>query len=498
MSLATSIHDLKSLILSFHPLVVIETVEEERVGELLQAVASELSLPLFAWSINRGLEKRPGGEATATQWTQDPFQLLAHLEGMTIEAIYHLRDFAKHLDTPQVVRQLRDLASRFSSSHSTLVMTGGSIELPPELAHLAVPYALRLPSREELEPVLRAVLRSLGAKRAVPVELSPEQRDRLLDALSGLTLNQARQAIARAVIEDGRLGADDIARLLARKAELLRKDGLLEYFPAEDNPYRLGGFARLKQWLARARVGFSAEARALNLAPPRGILLVGVQGCGKSLAARHVAREWQLPLVKLDAGRLYDKYVGETEKNFRRATALAEGMAPCVLWIDELEKAFAQGGAGSEDGGVSRRVFGAFLTWLQEKKPGVFVVATANDLASLPPELIRKGRFDEIFFVDLPTPEERRAIFEIHLSQRKQDPAGLSMGPLLEASDGFSGAEIEQAVIAGLYRALHEKRPLSTEVLLEELNATVPLSVSRMEEVARLRQIGRERFVPVS
>jgi SpoVK/Ycf46/Vps4 family AAA+-type ATPase len=498
MSLATSVHDLKSLVLSFHPLVVIETIEEERVGELLQAVASELELTLFAWSINRGLEKQPSGEAVATQWTQDPFQLLSHLEGMTIEAIYHLRDFAKHLDTPQVVRQLRDLASRFSGNRSTLVISGGSVSLPQELSHVAVPYALRLPSREELEPVLRAVLRSLGKTRAVPSELTAEQQGRFLDALSGLTLNQARQAIARAVIEDGRLDADDIARVMARKAELLKQDGLLEYFPSEDNVHQLGGFQRLKQWLERARVGFSAEARALNLKPPRGILLVGVQGCGKSLAARYVGREWQLPLLKLDAGRLYDKYIGETEKNFRRASTLAEGMAPCVLWIDEIEKAFAQGGSGSEDGGVSRRVFGAFLTWLQEKKPGVFVVATANDLGSLPPELIRKGRFDEIFFVDLPTPDERRAIFEIHLAQRKQDPAAFSLAPLLDASEGFSGAEIEQAVIAALYRSLHEKRPLANELLLEELNATVPLSVSRMEEVSRLRQIGRERFVPVS
>jgi len=498
MSVATSIHDLKSLVLSFHPLIVMETVEEDRVSELLLAVAGELGLPHFAWSINRGLERLPGGEATATQWTQDPFQLLAHLEKMTIEAIYHLRDFACHFETPQVVRQFRDLAKRFATTQSTLVLTGRSVRLPDELAHLAVHYELRMPSREELEPVLRAVLRSLGQRRPVPVDLAPEVRERLLDALSGLTLNQARQAIARAIIEDGRLDAGDVGRVLDRKAEILREDGLLEYFPAEDNPYELGGFARLKQWLARARTGFSAEARALNLAPPRGILLVGVQGCGKSLAARYVAREWALPLVKLDAGRLYDKYVGETERNFRRATALAESMAPVVLWIDEIEKAMARGGAGSEDGGVSRRVFGAFLTWLQEKRAQVFVVATANDLDALPPELVRKGRFDEIFFVDLPTADERRAIFEIHLSHRKQDPATFAVDPLLDASEGFSGAEIEQAVIAALYRALHEKRPLDGEILLAELNATVPLSVSRLEEVARLRDVGRERFVPVA
>jgi hypothetical protein len=498
MSLATSIHDLKTFVLSFHPLIAIETVEEDRVSSLLHAVSSELDLAHFVWSVNRGLERLPGNEPIATQWTQDPFQLLSHLEGMTIEAIYHLRDFARHLDTPQVVRQFRDLAKHFATARSTVVLTGKAVTLPDELQHHAIYYQLRMPTREELRPVLSNVLRSLDRSRKVPVDLTPDELDRFLDALSGLTLNQARQAIAQAIIQDGKLSASDIALVLDRKAVLLRQEGLLEYFPAEDNPFELGGFGRLKQWLARARVGFSAEAQALNLKPPRGILLVGVQGCGKSLAAKYIARRWGLPLVKLDAGRLSDKYIGESDRNSRRATVLAESMAPVVLWIDEIEKAMAQGRGGGDGSEVTRRIFGAFLTWLQEKRIEVFVVATANDLSALPPELIRKGRFDEIFFVDLPTPEERRAIFEIHLAQRKQDPAAFSMAPLLDASDGFSGAEIEQAVIASLYRALHEKRSLDNEFLLAELNATLPLSVSRMEEVAQLRALGRERFVPVA
>lgn len=497
MADSTSLHDLKTLILSFHPILVMETVEEDRVSELLGAVAHELGLHHFAWSINKGLQKVPGGDPVATQWTTDPFQLLAHIEGMTVEAVYHLRDFGRHLESPQVVRQFRDLAKAFSSRHATVVITGKRVQLPDELEHHAVPYQLAMPGRDELRPVLRAVLRSLGERRKVPVELSSEETDRFLDALAGLTRNQARQAIAQAVLDDGRLDADDIGAALERKADILRKDGLLEYFPAEDNRFELGGFARLKTWLARARVGFSEEAQELGLAPPRGMLLVGVQGCGKSLAARFVARQWLLPLLRLDVGRLHDKYAGETEKNFRRAVQLAESMAPAVLWIDEIEKAFAQG-SDQQDGGTSRRMFGAFLTWLQEKRDDVFVVATANDISRLPPELIRKGRFDEIFFVDLPTPEERRAIFLIHLERRKQETGRFDLAPLLAASEGFSGAEIEQAVVTSLYRALHEGRPLDAELLEAELNATVPLSVSRMEDVARLRSLGRERFVPVS
>jgi SpoVK/Ycf46/Vps4 family AAA+-type ATPase len=360
-----------------------------------------------------------------------------------------------------------------------------------------VHYDLRMPSADELRPVLRNVLRSLQRTRQVDVDLSPEDLDRFLAALSGLTLNQARQAIAHAVIHNGRLDASDVERAQDRKAEILREDGLLEYYPAEDNPYELGGFGRLKCWLERASAGFSAQAREMNLEPPSGILLVGVPGCGKSLAARYVARSWKLPLVKLDAGRLYDKYVGESEKNFRKALALAESMSPVVLWIDEIEKAMAQSGGG-DDSGVSRRIFGAFLTWLQEKQEQVFVVATANDLSALPPELLRKGRFDEIFFVDLPDAAEREAIFAIHLRQRKQDPAAVDLSALVEASDGMSGAEIEQEGKRSLYEALHRKQPLDTAMLVCTLESTLPLSVTRREQIEALRREGRERFVPVA
>jgi SpoVK/Ycf46/Vps4 family AAA+-type ATPase len=228
------------------------------------------------------------------------------------------------------------------------------------------------------------------------------------------------------------------------------------------------------------------------------VLFVGVQGCGKSLAAKFIAREWQLPLLKLDAGRLYEKYVGESEKNFRRATQLAEAMAPVVLWIDEVEKAFASGTSADADGGLSQRLFASFLTWLQEKRDGVFVVGAANDLQRMPPELLRKGRFDEIFFVDLPTREERENIFGIHLRFRKQDPAAFDLHALADASEGFSGAEIEQAVIAALYRALYAKQPLTTERVIDAMRATVPLSVARREDIARIRESARGRFTPVT
>jgi len=498
VALSTSIHDLKTLVLSFHPVIAIDTVEEERAEKLVGAVADELSMPLFEWTLTRGLSQQGTGQAAGpgNRNTAKPLDLLGHLRGLTVEGIFLLKDLARHLEDPAVCRAFRDVSQRFAETHSTLVVTGAAHSFPRDVDASIVHYELSLPGEAELADVVSTTVRSLRQRSGAEVQLSREELRQLVRALSGMTCNQARQAVASAILDDGCLGAQDIGRVQQSKARLLGRDGLLEYFPPEDNLFELGGFDRLKAWLERARLGYSAEAAALNLAPPRGILLVGVQGCGKSLAAKSIARTWQLPLLKLDAGRLYDKWVGESERNLRKTIDAAESMAPAVMWIDEIEKAFASLG-GDQDGGTSQRIFATLLTWLQEKKGEVFVVATANDVFRLPPELMRKGRFDEIFFVDLPDEGERSSIFEIHLRRRCQDPASFDMDSLVAASTGFSGSEIEQAVIAGLYRALHAKRPLDTATLLEELGETVPLSVTRREDLERLRQLARERFVPV-
>ncbi|MBW2242594.1 MAG: AAA family ATPase [Deltaproteobacteria bacterium] len=493
MALQTSIHDIKTLILSFHPAIAIDSVEEERVVALVNAAAGEVGLPIFEWSLTRGLVRKPDGQPNRS--TSGAMEVLAHIRTLRLEAIFLLKDFARHLEDPAVCRAFRDLAQMFSHTHSALVITGAGHKFPKDADHHVVHYEVALPNKDELRGVVSSVLSSLRSRTRPQVDLSPADFERLLDALSGMTANQARQAVAGAVLKDSRLSSDDVAELQDRKAAEISRDGLLEYFPAEDNPYELGGFERLREWLARARLGFSEQAKALNLDPPSGILLVGVQGCGKSLAAKCIAREWNMPLLKLDAGRLYDKYMGESEKNMRRAIDLAESMAPCVLWIDEIEKGFAQG--GDQDGGASQRIFASLLTWLQEKTKPVFLIATANDVFRLPPELLRKGRFDEIFFVDLPEPDERETIFGIHLRHRKQEPACFDLPGLVAASEGFSGAEIEQAVIASLYRSLHEQQPLDDSMILLELGETVPLSHSRREDVARLRELAGDRFVPV-
>ncbi len=497
MTLSTSVHDIKALVLSFHPVIVIETVEEERVTELLASVATQARLQFFHWSLTQGLARHPSEPSGRHGVTANPKDLLGYLRGLTVEAIFLLKDFAPHLEDASAARQFRELTNRFARTRSAVVLTGAAVTLPPEIEAQAVRYELCLPGPEELARVMKNVTRSLTTSLRRDLFFSDQEEAQLIRALRGLTLNQARQAVSHAIIEDGGLTSRAIQAVMQRKVQLVREGGLLEYYPLEDNQFELGGFQGLKGWLERAAIGFTKEARALNLSPPKGILLVGVQGCGKSLAAKVTAKQWKMPLLKLDMGRLYDKYVGETEKNFRRAISMAEHIAPSVLWLDEIEKGLSSASGGDADGGVGLRMFGAFLTWLQEKKEEVFVVATANDLSALPPELMRKGRFDEIFFVDLPDAAERETILAIHLRLRKQEPERFSLGEVVQASEGFSGAEIEQAVISGLYRALHQRRALDTALLLEEIRQTIPLSVSRREDIDRLRAFAQDRFVSV-
>jgi len=495
MSHRQSVHDLRSLVRSFHSLIAIETVEEERVRSIVREVASELGVSLFEWSVTTGFRR---GHAAAVGNTFEALEMLRHLDDLKTEAIYLLKDLAPHLTRPETSRALRELAEKLMHTRSAIILTGDPLELPRDVDAMAVRFDLQLPDEAERRQAIRSVVDSMKARQPVRVDLSRDDVVRLVQSLAGLTLHQTRRVIAQAILEDGQLSPLDIDRVVRWKGEILERGGIVEFFPAGENAFELGGFARLKKWLDQARTGFSPEAKALNLDPPKGVLFVGVQGCGKSLAAKFIARRWQMPLLKLDAGRLYEKYVGESEKNFRRATRVAEAMAPVVLWIDEIEKAFASGSSTDADGGLSQRMFASFLTWLQEKSEGVFVVGAANDLSRLPPELLRKGRFDEIFFVDLPEVEERKQIVEIHLRMRKQEPSRFDIDAIAEAAEGFSGAEIEQAIIAALYRTLHAKEALTTEAVIESIHSTVPLSVARREDIVRLRASALGRFTPVA
>jgi SpoVK/Ycf46/Vps4 family AAA+-type ATPase len=347
----------------------------------------------------------------------------------------------------------------------------------------------------EFGDLLSRIVRDIAKRQRIEIDLTASERATLIKHLSGLTLMEAEKILTKAIIEDNRLAADDIRHVIDAKRAVVEREGLLEYYPAEDSVAGVADLKTLKEWLAKRRavIATPKKAEKFGLGFPRGVLLLGVPGCGKSLSAKAVAMEWNLPLLKLDPSNLYNKFIGESEQNFKRAMKAAERMAPVVLWIDELEKAFATG--GDADAGVSQRILGSFLTWMQDREGDVFIVATANDISKLPPEFLRKGRFDEIFFVDLPDGETRKEIFQIHLESREQDLARFDLDSLAASTEGFSGAEIEQVVVSGLYTAFTADEALSNEILVSESQRTRPLAITMAERVAHLREWARTRAV---
>ncbi len=491
-----ALKDLELLILSRYPIIAVETYEEERVEAAVQAVAMKLQVPFFVWTLTDGLRRR--GAETPLYDTQKPIMALANLAAIKGDGVYLFKDLHRHLGDAEIVRKLEDLARTFAKARRAIVLSAPRIELPPELEKLVAFFRLDLPTAEELRRLATDVVAELSRQHRIRMELSPADFDRLIDAMRGLTLFEAERALTKVVLDDLALTVRDLDRIIEMKKQLLEKEGILEYFPPEEGLAEIGGLRNLKDWLGKRQKAFTPEAARFGVSAPKGLLLLGAQGCGKTLAAKAVAREWGLPLLRLEPGRLYDKYIGESEKNLERALQMAERMAPCVLMVDEIEKGFAAVSSADADGGLSRRIFGRLLGWLQERTAPVFVVATCNQIAGLPPELMRKGRFDEIFFLDLPNREERREIFAVHLKKRKRDPARFDLDALAAASEGFSGAEIEQAVVSALYTAFSCSRDVDTGVLLEELRATRPLSVTRAEDLAALRDWAHDRTVPAS
>jgi SpoVK/Ycf46/Vps4 family AAA+-type ATPase len=486
--------ELGLLIKSRYPIVFLETWEEERAERLVRTIARRLNKPLFVWTATKGLFRSDLPNAIYN--TAQPLQALAHISSMSLVALYLLKDFQAHLEDPIILRKLKDISEQFESREGCLIICSSVVSIPTDLKRIAVHFVLQLPSREELRRTITETVDEMRYKGNVHIGLTADEMDQLADRLKGLTGSEARRAICQAILDDNRLTQEDLPRILERKKEIIEKSSILEVYYCEDPSTSIGGMKQLKAWLAKRKKVFSREAEKQGLQPPKGILILGVQGCGKSQMAKTVAMDWGLPLLRLDPGKIYDKYIGESEKNLRQALTIAESMAPVVLWIDEIEKGFSYSQGSDADAGLSKRVFGAFLTWLQEKEGSVFVVATANDIPSLPPEFLRKGRFDEIFFVDLPGLEERKEIFAIHLRKRKKDPQEFDLGLLAERAKGFSGAEIEQVIISGLYSAFSGSGNLNTKLILEEIESTKPLSVTMREKIDDLRDWARERTVP--
>ncbi len=477
------------------PLVYLVTAEEERAIECVEAACARTGRTAFAWTQSRGL-----GAPRGPRWNaalSHPAAVLESISDHDEPAAFALLDLHTFLRDPAIARRVKDTARRIEGSARTLVIVGAELVLPLELANELRVIDLALPDASDLARALDLFASQATAGARIPVDRAPELRDAIVRAAQGLTLREFAQALARTMVAHGRVDKAAVADVLDAKRNAIRKGGVLHAIDPGEGLTAVGGLEALKRWLEVRGDGFGERARAFGLPAPRGVMLVGVQGAGKSLCARSVAAQWNMPLLRLDVGAMFASLVGASEANTRHALAVASRMSPCVLWVDEIEKGFAAQ-AGGGDSGTSQRVFATFLTWLQEHREPVFVVATANDVESLPSELLRKGRFDEVFFLDLPAPAERLEIARIHLALRGREPASFDLESIADASDGLSGAEIEASIVSGLFHAFAEARALETRDVLRALHETVPLSRTMGERFHTLREWARKRARPAS
>ncbi len=494
--------EIEILIRARYPIIYVVTWEERRLEQQLRDVAAKRKKQLFGWSVTTGLTKSTTeSSGSGSKKTADPVEALAAVIEHKEPAIYLFKDFHCFMRDRDcniaVIRKLREVALALSDSYKTLIISSPLMDIGPELEKDICVVDYPLPDVAEFDALLTRICRDVAESAHVNIDLDAKSREKLIQAALGLTLQEAENVFAKTIVNDGTLNAEDVSVVFSEKQQIIRKSGLLEYYDSTTQMEDVGGLDALKGWLTKRSLAFSDRARQFGLPAPKGVLLVGVQGCGKSLCAKAVSRMWNMPLLRFDVGRMFASLVGSSENNVRRAIAVAESIAPVVLWVDEIDKAFSGSqGSANTDGGTTARVMSTFLTWLSEKYKPVFVVATANNISQLPPELLRKGRLDDIFFVDLPNAEEREQVFQIHLRKRGRDPANFDLGPLADAADGYSGAEIEEAVISALYDVFYLEKELTTEDVMKSIKATVPLSKTMAEEVSSLRAWadGRARF----
>ncbi len=487
--------DLEISLRSRLPIIVIESHEEARVIDLLKKLAKQNSLPLYQWTVTDGISQIDI-EFGPKEKLNNPTEALEHIRNSMNQAYFVLLDFHPYLENPFHIRLIKEIAQNYSLKQKTLVFLSHKLNLPPELKTLSGLFELSIPAPETVREIVTEVAREWATEnQSRRVVADKAVLDKLIQNLIGLTASDVRRFARTAIYDDGMITQTDIDGAMRAKYELLDETGVLSIELNTAQFSQVAGLESLKKWLDMRRAIFTPGAEFPKLDPPKGILLLGIQGCGKSLAAKAVAGTWGIPLLRFDFGGVYDKFIGETEKRLKQSLKGAELMAPCVLWLDEIEKGIS---TGDTDGGTSRRVLGMLLTWMAEKKTPVFLVATANDIEALPPELIRKGRFDEIFFVDLPDEQSRAEILKIHLAKRDLNPEMFELPALTSASVGFSGAELEQAVVATLYASHAQRLAPSTKLLLEELNRTKPLSTIMSEKIESLRSWAKDRTVPAA
>ena len=489
--------DLEIILRSRTPLIVMETRDESRVLRMLQAIGMQSSsaeyMPLFRWTITDGLQ-RLDIDLAPQLINSEPADVLRHIRAVSKPGIYVLLDFHPYLDDPVHVRLIKDICIHYPDVARQLIFISHEMQLPQELEAFSARVDMALPGDAERKAIIESVAKKYSAENSgTQVQVDPKAYELLVRNLAGLTYGDTERLARNAIQVDGAITRSDLPGVMQAKYELLNRGGALQFEYDTARFSDVGGLKRLKTWLSQRKSAFRREIDAAHLDPPKGILLTGVQGCGKSLAAKAIAGIFDAPLLRLDFAALYDKYHGETERKLRESLKTADVMAPCVLWIDEIEKGIA--GRGGETG-TTQRVLGTFLTWMAERDSSVFVVATANDISALPPELVRKGRFDEIFFVDLPDARIRATILAIHLTSRGQRLRDFDVESLAAAMKGFSGAEIEQAVVSALYASHAMNQPLASAHIQREIEQTKPLSTVMHERIEALRAWADGRTVP--
>jgi len=497
--------ELEVLIRARYPLIYVISWEEQRLIKQVVKIASRLGKNVFEWSITVGLV--PVGTSIQSQKhrdtaTQDPLVALDNVIEHVDPALYVFKDFHPFLkgQNMSVIRRLREVAASMQNTYKTIIIVSPMFQMPPELEKDLTVVDFDLPKESDFAALLGRVIEEVRENPKLDVKIDSRMREQIVHALLGLTLSEAENVLAKTLVQHRHLGEKSLNVIHSEKRQIIRKSGLLEYYDAEEDLDSVGGLDALKSWLVKRSVAFTDQARQFGLPAPKGVLLLGVQGCGKSLMAKTISNTWQLPLLRFDVGRVFGSLVGSSEQNIRRAIKVAESVSPVVFWVDEIDKAFrgSRGSGASTDGGTSARVFGTFLTWLSEKKKPVFVVATANEVSLLPPELLRKGRLDEIFFVDLPAFAERKEIFQIHIGKRNMKPSAFDLDSLAHASAGYSGAEIEEAIISAMFDIFYGKQNMTTERLLKSLQQTVPLSKTMSEDVDSLRKWAEGRARPAT
>lgn len=478
------VEELNLYIRARYPIIYLVTPEENRAERIIRQAAKPTNKPCYFWTATEGFY------TTSTFGdSSNPYTALQKILNYSEPGIFILKDFHPYMEDKKVVRKLRDILFRLKKSYKTIFIISPVLVLAPGLEMGITPVDIPLPNPDELKTILLDIINPLQELGKIKADLNDELLEKVINASSGLTEIEAQNLYAKLIISNKAFDENDLPAVVAEKKKIIRKSGILEYYGFVENMGAVGGLDKLKKWINQRGLAFSQKARNFGLPEPKGLLLLGVQGCGKSLAAKATATLWNLPLLKLDVGKIFDSYIGSSEKNMRDAIRVAESLAPNILWLDEIEKAFSgMGSAHSGDSGTSTRVFGTFLTWMQEKTSPVFVIATANNIENLPPELLRKGRFDEIFFIDLPREDEREIILRIHLEKRKRDPARFNLSLLVDKTEGFSGAELEQLIISSLYNAFAADRELQEEDIITEIGETVPLSITYKEYINSLRE----------